>query len=98
MVGHVQVVAICKVSVVLPAVSKCDLFVMLGACPEAVQDLCWEWVCMVLFFKQFLQGCVPISGRSVRQQTQVPLRLFPLFLSRPLVYHQRVLAASNFQP
>ena len=53
-VGHVQGVAICEVSVILPAVSECDFLVLSGAFPEAVWDLCWEWIGMVCFVKQFL--------------------------------------------
>ena len=95
-VGHVQVVAICEVSVILPAVSEHDILVVLDTSPEAVQDLCWERVSMVNFIKQFLQEGAPISGRSVRRQTQVPLRLLLPFFRRFRVYHQRVLAASDF--
>ena len=39
-VGHVQVVAICEVSVMVPAISERDFLVVLGTSPEAVQDLC----------------------------------------------------------
>ena len=39
-VRHIQVVAICEASVILPAVSECDFLVVLGASPEAVQNLC----------------------------------------------------------
>ena len=95
-VGDVQVVAICEVSVILHAVSEHDFLVVLDTSPEAVQDLCWERVSMVGFVKQFLQGDAPISGRSVRQQMQVPLWLLLPFFRRFRVYHQRVLAASDF--
>ena len=39
-VGHIQVDAIREVSVILPAVLKCDSPVVLGASPKAVQDFC----------------------------------------------------------
>ena len=95
-VWHVQVVVICEVSVILPTVSERDFLVVLDTCPESVQDLCWDRVSMVGYVKQFLQGGAPISGRSVRQQTQVPLRLLLPFFRRFQVYHQHVLAASDF--
>ena len=81
-VGHIQSVAICEVSVILPALSKRDFLVVLDTSSEAVQDLCWERVSMVGFVKQFLQGGAPITGRSVPQRTQIPLRLLLLFFRR----------------
>ena len=98
MVGHVQVFVIGEVSVIFPAISERDFLVVLGTCPEAIPDLCWERVSMVSFIKQFLQGGAPISGRSVCQQTHVPLRLLLSFFRQSQVYHQRVLTASDFQP
>ena len=95
-VGHVQVVAICEVSLILPAVSECEFLVVLGTSPEAVQDLSRERVSMVGFVKQFLQGGAPISGPSVRQQMHVPQQPLLPFFRRCQVYHQRVLTASDF--
>ena len=54
MIGHVQVVAICQVPVILPAVSEYDFVMMLATSTEAVQHLCSESVSMVSFFKEFL--------------------------------------------
>ena len=53
-VEPVQVLAVCGVSVILNAVSECDLLMVLGASSEAVQDLRWQQVSMVCFVKQFL--------------------------------------------
>ena len=54
MVGHIQGIAVCEVSDVLPAVSERDLPMMLGSSLEAVRDLCWEWVSLVCFVEQIL--------------------------------------------
>ena len=97
-VGHGQVVAICEVSIIFPAISERNFLVVLGTSSKAVQDLCSERVSIVGFIKSFLQAGAPISGRSVRQQTQVPLRLLLPFFYQSQVYCQRVLAASDFQP
>ena len=53
-VGHIHVIAVCEVSVVLPAVSECDLPMVLSSFLEAVQDFGWEWVSLVCFVEQFL--------------------------------------------
>ena len=55
-VGHIQVVTICEVSVILPAISERDFLVVLVTSPKASHDLCWERVSMVGFVKQCLQG------------------------------------------
>ena len=98
MVGPLQVVATCEVSIIFPTISERHFLVVLGTSSEAVQDLGWEQVSMVGFVKQFSQGGAPISGRSVRPQTQVLLLLLLPFFRQFQVYHQRVLAASDFQP
>ena len=51
LVGHIQVVTICEVSVILTAISERDFLVVLVTSLEAVQDLCWERVSMVGFVK-----------------------------------------------
>ena len=52
-VGDIQVVGICEVSVVLHAFPERDFLVVLPS-TKAVQDLCWKRVSMVCFVKQFL--------------------------------------------